>query len=210
MKKKLLVALLTVWAAMTFTFLLLRMMPGDGLHDLSESIQRAQGVSYEQARIMAKTLINYDPDQPVLKQYLIYVGGLLHGNLGMSLTYRIPVTTIVLSALPWTLFIASLSTCCSFLLGTTLGLWAASRRNSLLDPLLTFYSTLSQAVPDFLLGVILLAVFGVHLQWLPLRGAYGPEVDPGFSLAFLGQLVSHALLPVAAFSLSDWCRVTLL
>jgi peptide/nickel transport system permease protein len=200
-RRRALLALLTIWAAMTFTFVLLRLMPGDILHAFAQQIVNTHGVSYDQARELAKTLTNYDPDQPMLPQYLLYVSHLAIGDLGVSLTYRIPVSTIIVSALPWTLFITALSTSVSFCLGTALGLWAVWSRKGILDPLLTFYATVTQAVPDFLLGVLLLMIFGVHLQWLPLRGAYGPEADPGWNLAFGWQLLQHATLPVLAFSL---------
>ncbi|MBT9585031.1 ABC transporter permease [bacterium] len=201
MRKALAMAFLTVWAALTFTFVLIRQMPGDVLHTFALQIQNSQGIAYEQAREMAKLQINYDPDEPVLQQYLHYLGNLARGELGRSTTYRIPVSTLLLSALPWTLFITFLSAGVSFVVGVSLGLWAAWRRGSWLDPALTFYATFTQAVPDFLIGVMLLLLLGVRLQWMPLRGAYGPETDPGFTLVFVGSLLHHAILPVLAFSI---------
>lgn len=201
MRKALAMAFLTVWAALTFTFVLIRQMPGDVLHTFALQIQNSQGIAYEQAREMAKLQINYDPDEPVLQQYVHYLGNLARGELGRSTTYRIPVSTLLLSALPWTLFITFLSAGVSFVVGVSLGLWAAWRRGSWLDPALTFYATFTQAVPDFLIGVILLLLLGVRLQWMPLRGAYGPDTDPGLSLAFMVSLLHHAILPVLAFSI---------
>lgn len=196
MKRRLLVALATLFAAMTFTFVLLHQMPGDVIHTLAQQLQTTRGLSYEEARVLAKAQLNYDPDQPVLRQYWNYLVQLGHGNLGSSLTFRIPVVTIVASALPWTLFITALATLVSFTSGTVMGLWAAWRRGRWVDELLTFYATLMQAVPDFLVGVVLLAIFGVQLQWLPLRGAYGLDGE-----ANLLGILQHAVLPVLAFAL---------
>ncbi len=201
MKKRLLLSLLTVWIALTFTFLLVRQMPGDVLHTLALQLQNTHGMAYAQAREMAKLQICYDPDEPVISQYFHYLGNLAQGELGRSSTYRIPVLDILLAALPWTVFITFLSAGFSFGIGTTLGFWTAWRRGSWLDPALTFYATLTQAIPDFLLGVMLLLVLGVQLQWLPLRGAYSPETDPGLNLPFLASLLQHSLLPVLAFSI---------
>lgn len=201
MKKRLLLSLLTVWIALTFTFILVRQMPGDILHTLALQLQSTHGVAYAQAREMAKLQICYDPDEPIISQYFHYLSNLAHGELGRSTTYRIPVVDILLSALPWTVFITFLAAGFSFVVGTTLGFWTAWRRGSWLDPALTFYATLTQAIPDFLLGVMLLLVLGVQLQWLPLRGAYSPETDPGFNLPFLSSLLQHAMLPVLAFSI---------
>ena len=201
MKKRLLLSLLTVWIALTFTFVLVRQMPGDVLHTLALQLQNTHGLAYAQAREMAKLQICYDPDEPIPSQYYHYLANLLQGNLGRSTTYRIPVVDILVSALPWTVFITFMAAGFSFVLGTTLGFWTAWRRGSWLEPALTFYATLTQAIPDFLLGVMLLLVLGVQLQWLPLRGAYSPETDPGLNLAFLASLLQHAVLPVLAFSI---------
>lgn len=201
MRKALLLAFLTVWVALTFTFVLIRQMPGDLLHNFALNIQATQGVPYDQAREMAKLLINWDPDKPVWDQYTEYIANLAQGELGRSTTYRIPVSTILVAALPWTVFITFLSAAFSFVTGVAMGLWAAWRRGSWLDPALTFYATVTQAIPDFLIGVILLLVFGIKLGWMPLRGAYSPETDAGLNLPFVGSLFYHAVLPVLAFSI---------
>ena len=201
MRKALLVAALTVWVAMTFTFILIRQIPGDILHNFAVNIQNTQGVPYDQARELAKLQINWDPDKPLTEQYAHYLSSLAQGELGNSTNYRIPVATILKSALPWTVFITFTAAFSSFLVGVTLGLWAAWKRGSWLDPALTLYATITQAVPDFLIGVILLLTFGIRLEWMPLRGAYGPETDPGVNFAFLTSLAYHAVLPVLAFSI---------
>ena len=202
MRRKLLVAAATILLASTFTFFLVRQMPGDIVRIWALQIQAQQGVTYEQARLMAATMMNYNPDESVWTQYGRYLWNVLcHGHLGYSLTYRIPVSTILLSALPWTVFITFVSAGLSFVVGSVLGLAAATRRKGWFDPLLTLYATVSQAIPDFLIGVMLLVVLGVNLQWLPLRGAYSPEVDPGFNLAFFGDLLQHSALPILSFSI---------
>lgn len=198
MKRKLLTALLTLWLATTGTFVLLRQMPGDVLHNWALQIQAQQGVPYEEARKMAATLISYDPDEPLFAQYRRYMGELLQGNLGRSMTYRIPVSDILLSALPWTLFLTLTSLSLSFVLGAVLGLISAWRRRS---AVLSLYATVTQAIPDFLIGVLLLVTLGVSLRWFPLRGAYGLGVDPGLNLPFLADVLHHVFLPALAFAL---------
>jgi peptide/nickel transport system permease protein len=200
-KKALAMAALTIWVALTFTFVLIRQMPGDILYNFALQIQNQQGLPYEQAREQAKLLINWDPDEPVLTQYGKYLANLARGELGRSTTYRIPVSSILLAALPWTVFITFLAAGFSFVVGVSMGLWTAWRRGSWLDPALTFYATFTQAVPDFLIGVLLLLIFGVRLQWMPLRGAYSPDTVPGWSPAFIASLFYHAVLPVLAFSI---------
>ena len=201
-KRKLAVAVGTILVAVTFTFVLIRQMPGDVLHTWALQIMAQQGITYEQARIVAATMMNYDPTESMLSQYAHYLGNLLlHGNLGYSLTYRIPVATILASALPWTVFITFFSAGVSFVVGGMLGLAGAVGRKGWLDSMLTLYATVTQAIPDFLLGILLLLVLGVNLQWFPLRGAYGPQVNPGFNLAFVQNLFYYATLPALSYCL---------
>jgi peptide/nickel transport system permease protein len=200
--RKIIISILTIFVAMSFTFVLVRKMPGDILHTWALQIQANRGVSYEEAREIAKTQMNYDPSVPIPIQYVKYMKNLIfHGNLGYSLTYRIPVSVIILKALPWTVFIATLSVTFSFLIGIIVGASVAWKRKTILDPIITLYATVTQAIPDFLIGLLLLVVFGVMLRWFPIRGAYGPNVDPGFNLPFILDALYHAILPVFAFSI---------
>lgn len=207
MVRRLLTSLATIAVAMTMTFVLVRQMPGDIIHTWAVQLQMQNGIAYDQARSQAAAMINYNPDVGLLEQYFSYLGGLATGNMGYSLTYRIPVSLILAQALPWTLLVTTLATLLSFLVGSLLGLVAALRRQSLLDPLLTLHATISQAIPPFLIGLVLLLVFGIWLEWLPMRGNYTPAVEPGFNLAFLVDAALHAVLPVMAFALpaiGDW------
>ncbi|MFP4498498.1 MAG: ABC transporter permease [Vulcanimicrobiota bacterium] len=200
--RKIVISILTILIAITFTFILVRQMPGDIVHTLALQLQMQRGISYNEAREIAKAQLNYDPSVPVYIQYFKYITNLVfRGNLGMSLHFRIPVATIIKSALPWTILITSSSVILSFIIGTLLGTTVAWRRKSILDPIVTLYATVTQAIPDFLIGLILLVIFGVMLGWFPMRGAYGPDVTPGFNLAFIGSVLYHAILPIVAFSI---------
>lgn len=200
--RKIVISLLTILVAMTFTFFLVRLMPGDVVHNLAQEIMMQQGVSYEDAYAMAKTQLNYDPSVPLHIQYGKYLYNLLFKfNMGRSLIYRIPVTSIIKTALPWTIFVTTISVLFSFIIGVLLGTTVAWKRKTILDPILTIYATVTQAVPDFLIALILLVVFGVILRWFPMRGAHGPDVTPGFNLPFIADVFYHAALPVMAFSI---------
>lgn len=126
---------------------------------------------------------------------------LFHGNLGLSRTFRIPVVEIIKKALPWTVLITTSSVVISFTIGVLLGTTVAWRRKSVLEPIISLYATITQAIPSFLIGLMLLVFFGVNLRWFPMRGAYGPDVNPGFNLPFIIDVLHHAALPILAFSL---------
>ena len=199
--RKIVISFITILVAMTLTFILVRQMPGDIIHTLALEIQTMQGVSYTEAREIAKTQLSYDPDVPLLEQYIKYIGNLFRGELGQSLVYRIPVADIIKKALPWTIFITSSSVIISFIIGVFLGTTIAWKRKTILDPIITLYATVTQAVPDFLIGIMLLVIFGVTLRWFPMRGAYGPDVTPGYNLPFILDVIYHAVLPILAFSI---------
>ncbi|MFH1726198.1 MAG: ABC transporter permease [Elusimicrobiota bacterium] len=200
-RRKILVAVFTACVALVITFFLLRMMPGDIVHMIALELQQAQGVPYNEAYELAKAQLNYDPDAPVLMQFVKYLAGLAQGNMGVSIVYKMPVGRIILKSLPWTLFVCSLALLGSFTAGTLLGMIAARKRGSALDHAITLYATFTQAIPDFLIALLLLVVFSVKLRWFPIVGAYSSDTAPGFNPAFLIDALYHAVLPVSAFTL---------
>lgn len=196
-------ALITILAATLISFVLIRAMPGDFLDLRANELMTTQSLPYATAYKIASSQYNYDPNLPLWQQFVSYFGGLLHGNLGTSMTLRIPVSSVLLQALPWTLFLNFLALLLSFSVGTTLGLLLAwKRRSRLLSGLMNGFAVLSQAIPDFLIGLLLLVFFGVRLRWFPLRGAYDISYTPGFNLPFVFSVLQHAILPAMAYTLS--------
>lgn len=207
MKKLLRNSLLTLWAATTLTFFLIRQMPGDIIYQWALQLQSMQGIDFQQAEAQVRVMLNYQPGQNIWTQYFSYVWGLLQGNLGTSLVYQIPVWKVIAQALPWTLLIAFGAVSLAFCTGTAFGLLAAWKRHTRLPDFLRFYATVSQAVPDFLVGLLLVGIFGIKLQLLPMRGAYSTFVEPGFNAPFLLDVAYHAILPIIAFAtpmIADW------
>ncbi|MEZ0373845.1 MAG: ABC transporter permease [Candidatus Sericytochromatia bacterium] len=204
MLSQLLSGLLTVIAATLLSFVLIRLMPGDFLAMRANELVEQQGLPYATAYKIASTQFNYDPTVPIWRQFFNYLGGLLQGNLGTSMTLRIPVSAILWQALPWTLFLSLLSLGLSFSLGISIGILAAwYRRKRWFEALVNGFSVLSQAIPDFLIGLLLLVFLGVRLRWFPLRGAYDISTEPGLNAPFLLSALQHALLPAMAFTLAS-------
>lgn len=196
-------SIITILAAIIISFLLVRSMPGDFIHLRATEIQLQQNLSYQDAYAIAKTQYNYDPAQPLYLQFIDYFSGLLKGNLGYSLILRIPVSRIIAGALPWTLFLCSTSLFLSFALGSIIGLIVAYKRNrGALEPAVSFLSVLTQAIPDFIMALLLIVLFSVNLKWFPLRGAYNIDTPPGFNLPFILGIIHHAFLPITAYVLS--------
>jgi len=111
-------------------------------------------------------------DQPLPAQYVMYLGQLLHGDLGTSYYYQTSALQLVLHHLPATLLLTSASMLVSLLIAFPLGVLSATRRNSVIDFLARVFALLGVSFPNFWLGIMLILLFAVHLNWLPPSG-YG-------------------------------------
>jgi peptide/nickel transport system permease protein len=199
--------LVALWAAVTFNFVIPRLMPGDPAEAYIAKLQTQQITREQIDAIRAEFGVN--PNVPVWKQYFDYLNGILHGNLGIA-TSQFPsqVSDILRESLPWTIGLVGVSLLLSFVIGTLIGMLIAWRRGSWYDtavpPILTFFS----AVPYFWMALGLVYVFGVNLNWFPTDSGYDVfSVAPGWSMDFIGSVVQHAILPVVTLvigSLAGW------
>jgi len=116
------------------------------------------------------------------------------------------VTSVIRSALPWTIGLVGLATIISFALGTLLGAivgWRRGSRADLIVPVATFLGT----VPYFWMGLIAIAIFSTKLGWFPASHAYDIGYYPEWSLGFVGQVIHHGILPaltIVVTSLGGW------
>lgn len=195
--------LITILVAIMISFFLVRSMPGDFIHLRATEIQMQQNLSYQSAYDIAKAQYNFDPSIPIHLQFISYVHGLSKGNLGQSIIFRIPVLDIIKKALPWTIFLCSISLLCSFTLGSIIGLIISYRRkNKILDSIVSFFSVLTQSIPDFIIAILLITVFAINLHLFPLHGAYNVNTTPGLNLPFILGVLHHAILPSMSYVLS--------
>ena len=198
--------LLTVWAVMTFTFFLIRLMPGNPIDIKIDQLLR-QGMTIEQAQNQASALFNFDPDTPLVEQYVAFVGNLLQGDLGNSLTN--PGTTVleqIVAFLPWTLFSVGSGLMISFLLGVTIGTAQAYWRGSAFDNVKTAIASILYGIPDYIIALLLLIVGGVQLRLFQigeLCGALDPGIRPGLTFEFFASAFKHAMLPVLTYVLAS-------
>lgn len=183
--------LLTAWAAVTLNFLIPRLMPGDPVDLL---VARLKG-NVDPAAIEAMKKAFGISDANVWQQYVDYLGNLLQGELGRSITFfPTPVSSIIAEALPWTLGLVGVATLISYFAGTALGVLMAWKRGTWLDGVLPA-ATFMHAVPYFWVALALVYVFGITLNWFPDSRAYDLDVTPGFTGEFAGSILYHAVLP---------------
>lgn len=182
--RRVLGAVLVMWAVATLVFFMLRIVPGDPIAAMLFDAGDAEAVEQLRRRLGL--------DQPVIVQYAKWLWYALQGDFGNSIYgSNAPVSQLIAEAFPRTLSLAGLSFVLAIVIAVPAGLIAATRRNSGLDHGVTLVAFLGLSMPDFWLGILLIIVFAANLQWLPAIG-YAP-LSEGFWPWF-----SHLILPAIA------------
>ena len=160
---RLLYAIPVVWLVVSVVFLLIHLVPGDPIAQMLG--EGAAAADIEVARHA------YGLDQPLGQQYLHYWRGVLHGDLGQSLRYSQPVTTLLAQRYPFTMRLTLAAMAVALVLSIPAGVRSARRRNLWDDRVIGFVSLLGLSFPNFALGPILILFFAIFLGILPVSGA---------------------------------------
>lgn len=204
--RRILKAILTVFCVITLTFFLIRLMPSNPIDVFIENQIAQYGMSASEARDQARALFSIDLDRPLHEQYLSFMGNLLRGDLGQSFASRgTPVIGIIRQFLPWTLFCVGTALLISFVLGISLGMLMAYRRHSFIDNILSIFAALVSAVPNYLIAIMMIVFLGVQwkvINYPKMRGSHTAGIEAGFNLAFFGDILYHAALPISVYVLT--------
>jgi peptide/nickel transport system permease protein len=187
---------LTLWAALTLNFFMPRLMPGNPALAM---MTKFRGPVSPQAFKALAAAFGLNSHQSLISQYFTYLGDVATFKFGTSLYfYPQSVSQVIRSAILWTIGLVGITTILAFSLGTIIGIVAAWRRGSRLDSIVPPVFVITSAIPYFWIGMMLILIFAVQLKWLP--GAFGYDITmaPSFSLPFIGNVLSHALLPALA------------
>jgi len=124
-------------------------------------------------------------DQPWYVQYFIFAKNAIRGDFGESYRYSAPAFEVVMRRFPATVQLAVIALTISVIFGVPVGVISATRPNTVIDYISTFFALLGQSVPSFFLGILLMLVFGVWLRLLPIsgRGDWRNLLLPAFTLA---------------------------
>ncbi len=190
-----------LWVAVTLNFLIPRMIKGNPVDILLAKFAATQPLP-PQSRHALEVAFGVT-DDPLWLQYAHYVGNLLHGELGASVTfYPAPVSEVIAQSLPWTVGLATISLLITVAVGIVLGTIAGWRRGGRLDALIPA-TTFLAAIPYFWLALILVYLLGGVVHWFPLNGGYDyAGVTMGLSGAFLASALYHGVLPAATVVIS--------
>ena len=188
--KRLLIGVVTIWALITITFVLIRIMPGSPFEadNLSESaIEQLEDA--------------YGLNEPMWKQYVLYMENLMHGNLGISYTKNVSVNTLIARGFPYTLSVGLISIVVSAVIGVPMGIWMASTKRLAVRNTLLGIATLGVSVPGFVTAILLMMAFGVWIPLFPIVGLMtaASYVLPVAAQSF-GQIASIARLMKTTYS----------
>ncbi|MER6581999.1 ABC transporter permease [Nonomuraea sp. NPDC001023] len=188
----------------TISFFIINNIPGDPMAARYEKLVE-QGMSPEAAAQAVKVLYGFLPDGTLWQQYTDYMSGLLHLDLGMSVSRPgTSVVDVLTDAAKWTVLPVLAGTLLSFLVGILLGVYAAIKRTGKLGDALAISGSLLHGIPQYVLAMLLVVIFATLLPILPADGSVDILFEPGFNAGYIGSLVEHAVLPVATYALSAY------
>lgn len=140
-------------------------------------------------------------DDPIITQYMRFMGNLLQGDFGLSYRIKRPVDVLIMERLPATLELVLVSAVIALVVGISLGVYTGMRRNSLISKGVLSVSLVGVSLPTFIIGIALIYIFAVHLRWLPSSGRSG-TVDLGWWKTSLLTLDGWRAIILPAVTLS--------
>ncbi|WP_026923717.1 ABC transporter permease [Glycomyces arizonensis] len=192
-----------LWAALTLNFAIPRMLPGNPVDILLAKLQQRGGTVSQETREAYALLLGGGDSGPLWQQYIDYFKNLLHGDLGVSVSYYpAQVSDVIGQSIPWTVVLVGLSTIIAAVLGVSLGAFAGWKPGTWLDSLVPA-TTLLAAVPYFWLALILTYLLARVLGWFPMQGGYDVVLDPGWNAEFIGSAIQYGFLPALTIVLAS-------
>lgn len=180
--KRVMLAIVTVFIISAITFFAMNAIPGGPFNKEKASSPEVQAVL--EAR--------YNLDKPVPQQFILYLNNFLHGELGVSLKTGRNISTVISESFPISARLGGLAIVVALVVGVFLGSIAALKRNSIIDRMIVFFTTLGTAVPSFVLATILMYIFCTRLNLVPVWSA--------------GE--THYVLPVIALAMYPMAYIT--
>jgi peptide/nickel transport system permease protein len=192
--RRLLFSVVVLWVVSIATFAIIHLAPGGPGVLLSPDLSPEEAAQFRR---------NLGLDDPLPVQYLRWVGALVRGDLGRSLTHGAPVSAMITERLPATLLLAGAAFGLTLVVGIPAGIISAKRRDSVFDYLSTSVAFLGVAMPPFWLGIMLILLFSVSLKLLPSSGMYTLGGDTS-----LVDLLTHLVMPAVVLGMFSMAEVT--
>ena len=196
-------ALFTIFAAVSFTFVLIHMLPGGPVQYVKARLaQSGTSLSNEELKRLAEAYVGVRPDEPLYIQYIDYVSSaVFHIDLGRSFLYDQPVAEILAQALPWTIFVMASALFINFALSVVIGALMAYKQGSKFDFGMSIILQSAASVPYFIAALFFLYVFSFQMGWFPTGGRVGSVNE--FSVNFVISVLHHAALPILSLVITQ-------
>ena len=176
----------TLLATALIVFVVLEILPGD-----PAAVMMGINATPDQ---VAAIRADYGLDRPAVERFFTWIAGLATGDLGLSYTYRVPISSLIAERAQVTIPLALMAVLLSSCIGIPLGVIAAARANTRTDAAVMAASQIGLAVPNFWFGILLVLLFSVTLGWFPSGGF------PGWGAGF-GVALQSLILPAIALAL---------
>lgn len=191
-----LVAVFLVWIVVTLVFLLLHLIPGD-----PAELLLSQGNVAADPKAVAVLREKMGLNEPLWRQYLDHMAGVLTGDLGASFRDGAPVVEQIALRLPRTLEVILAAALIATGIGVPLGTYAAIRADGKADAAISFFASAALSTPVFVVGSVVILIFAQQLRWLPAGGFVAFSEDPLQHLKLL-------MLPAGTVALSLLAVIT--
>ena len=195
--RRLIMAVFILIIVTLIVFFVMQLLPGDPLVIFLGQQAGSGSISEEQ---LEQLYIRYGLDKPLMVQYWNWISGVVQGNMGESIYYHEEVSELLLERFPVTLDLGIKSFIIYNILGIVMGMIAALRRGTWLDTFATVLSYIGVSIPVFWLGLLLIYLFGLRLDWFPIAGYTLPTEN-------LLQNIYESFLPVICLSLMGWAVI---
>jgi peptide/nickel transport system permease protein len=195
--RRLIMAIFILIIVTLIVFFVMQLLPGDPLVIFLGQQAGSGSISEEQ---LEQLYIRYGLDKPLMVQYWNWISGVVQGDMGESIYYHEEVSELLLERFPVTLDLGIKSFIIYNILGIVMGMIAALRRGTWLDTFATVLSYIGVSIPVFWLGLLLIYLFGLRLDWFPIAGYTLPTEN-------LLQNLYESFLPVICLSLMGWAVI---
>ncbi len=191
-------SLILILLLIVINFFLIHLAPGDPVYYLAGQSGDEQ---YYQL-IRAK----FGLDQPLLTQLWIYLGSVLRGDLGYSISYQQPVSAVIFARVPATLLLILSALLMASVGGVLLGVEAARRENTFYDRLFNTFALLGHSFPSFSIGHLLLLFFALYLGLFPAQGMTSASQNLS-GISYLFDLLAHLALPALTLAVVQIAQI---
>lgn len=198
--RRLLLAILTIWAVSVLSFAIIQLPPGDYVTAYIANLEASGGIVHAEEAVALREM--YGLGQPMYVQYFRWVSRMVEGNFGHSMEWNRPVTHVIGDRLWLTVIVSFFSLALTWMLALPIGIYSAVKQYSLGDYFATLVGFVGLAVPDFLLGLVLM-----YLGFIWFDANIGGLFSPGYaeaswSMAKVWDLIKHLPLPALIIGLS--------